>query len=308
MALLNNGKVLMFGEEGITAIWDPVSNTTVQVNNPGPIFCGGHTILPDGRIFSAGGRTVGIHGPPITAIFDPKTNTWTKGPDMQAGRYYPTATLTANSKVFITGGSDENAQPNATSELYTPGNPPNTGSLQVVGNHYDNWYPHVYVLPDTRLAVVSRSEASIINTTSWARTFLPKPQTRAGQKSAVLLPGGPNGSSKVMIVGGTGAGSIATPTAQVMDFSAANPTWQSVASMPQGRHDMNLVILPDGTLLGVGGNTKGKDEQPQYGTLLYDPAMNTWRNMASQTLRRPRGCARSPDRVEGLAGHRPHSG
>jgi hypothetical protein len=85
---------------------------------------------------------------------------------MQAGRYYPTATLTANSKVFITGGSDENAQPNATSELYTPGNPPNTGSLQVVGNHYDNWYPHVYVLPDTRLAVVSRSEASIINTTS----------------------------------------------------------------------------------------------------------------------------------------------
>ena len=205
---------------------------------------------------------------------------------MQAGRYYPTATLTANSKVFITGGSDENAQPNATSELYTPGVPPSTGSLQVVGNHYDNWYPHVYVLPDTRLAVVSRSEASIINTSSWARTFLPKPQTRAGQKSGVLLPGGPGGSSKVMIVGGTGAGSLATPTAQVMDFSAANPTWQSVASMPQGRHDMNLVILPDGTLLGVGGNTKGKDEQPQYSTLLYDPAMNTWRTMASQTLRR----------------------
>jgi len=113
-----------------------------------------------GRLLS--GRTVGIHGPPITAIFDPKTNTWTKGPDMQAGRYYPTATLTANSKVFITGGSDEDAQPNATSELYTPGVPPSTGSLQVVGNHYDNWYPHVYVLPDTRLAVVSRSEASII--------------------------------------------------------------------------------------------------------------------------------------------------
>ena len=89
-----------------------------------------------------------------------------------------------------------------------------------------------------------------------------------------------------MIVGGTGAGATATPTAQVMDFSAASPTWQPLASMPQGRHDMNLVILPDGTLLGVGGNTKGKDEQPQYDTLLYDPAMNTWRTMASQTLRR----------------------
>jgi len=89
-----------------------------------------------------------------------------------------------------------------------------------------------------------------------------------------------------MIVGGTGAGSIATPTAQGMDFSAANPTWQSVASMPQGRHDMNLVILPDGTLLGVGGNTKGKSDLPQYDTLLYDPAMNTWRTMARQTERR----------------------
>ena len=51
MALLNNGKVLMFGEEGVTAIWNPVSNTTVRINLPGPIFCGGHTILPDGRIF-----------------------------------------------------------------------------------------------------------------------------------------------------------------------------------------------------------------------------------------------------------------
>src|SRR4029079_8538463 len=60
MALLNNGKVLMFGEEGVTAIWKPVSNTTVRINNPGPIFCGGHTILPDGRIFQAGGRPARI--------------------------------------------------------------------------------------------------------------------------------------------------------------------------------------------------------------------------------------------------------
>jgi hypothetical protein len=282
MALLNNGKVLMFGEEGTTLIWDPVKNTSVKITNPGPIFCGGHTILADGRVYSAGGRTVGIHGPPITAIFDPATNTWTKGLDMAAGRYYPTTTELANGKVFITGGSDEDAKPNATSELYTPA----TGAIDIVGNHYDNWYPHDYVLPDTRLAIVSRNEASVINTSTWVRTMLPKPQTRAGQKSGVLLPGGPNGSYRVMIVGGTGAGAVATPTAQVMDFSAASPTWQPLASMPQGRHDMNLVILPDGTLLGVGGYTKGKSDLPQYETLLYDPAMNTWRTMATQSLRR----------------------
>ena len=28
IALLHNGKLLMFGEEGITAIWNPVNNTT----------------------------------------------------------------------------------------------------------------------------------------------------------------------------------------------------------------------------------------------------------------------------------------
>ena len=56
--------------------------------------------------------------------------------------------------------------------------------------------------------------------------------------------------------------------------------------MPEARHNVNLVLLPDGTAVGIGGNSKGKDELPHLEALLYDPAMNTWTMLAAQAMRR----------------------
>jgi hypothetical protein len=49
---------------------------------------------------------------------------------------------------------------------------------------------------------------------------------------------------------------------------------------------MNIVYLPDGQVLGVGGNSYDRFGQPQYAALMYDPSADTWTTMASQTLRR----------------------
>jgi hypothetical protein len=56
--------------------------------------------------------------------------------------------------------------------------------------------------------------------------------------------------------------------------------------MPQARSNMNSVLLPDGSVLVVGGNTAANFGTPYLQSLRYNPATDTWTPMASQALRR----------------------
>jgi hypothetical protein len=60
-----------------------------------------------------------------------------------------------------------------------------------------------------------------------------------------------------MIMGGA---SPATETTEVIDLSAATPTWQYGASMSQGRIEMNAVMLPNGKVLALGGSINDEDQ------------------------------------------------
>ena len=44
-----------------------------------------------------------------TTIFDPSNNSWTRGPDMAAARWYPTATQLSDGRVFVFAGDDIDA-------------------------------------------------------------------------------------------------------------------------------------------------------------------------------------------------------
>ena len=80
------------------------------------------TLLPNGKVLFAGGRTL-ISFPPYvvdslnsTELYDPITNTFaTSTPVMNTTRAGATATLLPNGKVLIAGGSSSVA-----AELYTP--------------------------------------------------------------------------------------------------------------------------------------------------------------------------------------------
>ena len=78
--------------------------------------------------------------------------------------------------------------------------------------------------------------------------------------TAVLMPGGPGGSTQVMQLGGSkpltiavDTTDIAVPTTEV--FDEANPTagWKATSSMQIGRGHHNTVLLPDGSMVTVGG-------------------------------------------------------
>lgn len=57
--------------------------------------------------------------------------------------------------------------------------------------------------------------------------------------------------------------------------------------MHEPRKNLNVVLLPDGSVLAVGGNQgPGLYDQPVLGSELFDPVSETWKQMASQVAPR----------------------
>ena len=122
--LMPNGKILnfynnpSFGDEDAAKVmvWNPVTRTGVRRDVPSNIWCAGQVLLADGRVLVVGGNLkYETAGQPSGAfrglneiwLFDPITETWTQGPNMRHGRWYPTATRLADGRVLITAGWDE---------------------------------------------------------------------------------------------------------------------------------------------------------------------------------------------------------
>jgi len=81
------------------------------------LFCSDQKFLADGRVLAVGGTNyyseprvadrVGVaelEGVRNTRIFDPRTNRWTKAPDMHYGRWYPSMLTLANGDLFVASG------------------------------------------------------------------------------------------------------------------------------------------------------------------------------------------------------------
>jgi len=75
----------------------------------------------------------------------------------------------------------------------------------------------------------------------------------------------------------------AQTSALVLDETQANPGWRHVNSMVYPRYQHNLVMLPDGKVIAVGGSTI-LDQSSHSGSLaaeILDPVSETWSTMAS---------------------------
>ncbi len=127
-----------------------------------------------------------------------------------------------------------------------------------------------------------RADAGLFDSRGW--TFTPlskKPAGDHGYGSSVLLPDGPDGSSKVMVIGG--AGQAGTEVLDAADLAAG---WSPRATLPQPRRNANSVLTPDGAIITIGGNLEDNFGQPQKEALRYDPAADTWTPLAEQAEER----------------------
>ena len=107
--LLPTGKVLWwpsFDAGDNPTLWDPSTNTNTAVTHAGAnIFCSGHAFLPNGQLLVAGGHIGTWRGLPNAYTYNPLDNTWTRLPDMNNGRWYPTNTTLPNGDILVISGT-----------------------------------------------------------------------------------------------------------------------------------------------------------------------------------------------------------
>ena len=291
VALLPNGKVLAYDSIGDNAtetypvqdhtratVWDPVTGTQTPVNvDTGfNIFCSGLAHLIDGRMFMAGGnKDQQLNGIVQTHFFDPATNSWTLGPNMAAGRWYPTVTPLNNGEMLITSGRVN------TPEVRTlAGNlrSLSTASLSLPLYPWMDVAPNglaFYSGPDQTLRALNPS-----GTGSW-QTF--------GQRDSINRDYGGHAIFDIgkMLVAGGGS---STKDSRVVDFNGPTPQVSSTAPMAFGRRQHNLTVLADGSVLATGGNSSGASlvdlNAGVYPAELWSPATGQWRTLASMQITR----------------------
>jgi hypothetical protein len=167
-------------------------------------------------------------------------------------------------------------------------------------------YPFVYVLPSGQLLVHSRNTTRFYDLASgsWDTTQLPTAypysRTYPGEGSSVLLPLVPTSDppyrAQVLVLGGGGAdpddltvNTPATATAEILDLGEPMPAWRFTESMKLGRVMPDSILLPDGTVLVVGGSATGKADNgldPVLEVELFDPATETWTTMCPMKVPR----------------------
>ena len=291
VALLPNGKVLAYDSIGDNAtetypvqnttratIWDPVTGTQtpVTVDTGFNIFCSGLAHLVDGRLFLAGGnKDQQLNGIVQTHLFDPVTNRWSLGPNMAAGRWYPTVTPLTNGEMLITSGRVD------TPEVRTLSG--NLRSLSTASLSLP-LYPWMDVAPNG-LAFYSGPDQTLralnpAGTGAW-QTF--------GQRDAINRDYGGHAIYDIgkMLVAGGGP---STKDARVVDFNGSTPQVSSTAPMAFGRRQHNLTVLADGSVLATGGNSSGAGlvdlNAGVYPAEQWNPDTGQWRTLAPMQVTR----------------------
>ena len=294
--VLPNGKVLMWDSVGDSetktqltqtftraAVWDPTQDTFRQVNVSGyNIFCAGFTQLADGRVLVAGGnKNPAYEGIVQTHLFDWRTETWSRGPNMQAARWYPSVAALGNGEALIVGGGP------STAESYQ-----RNGALRRLTGFTSfarRTYPFLVPRPDGKVELVGpykRMETmSTTGTGALAATRDRDGIDRTYGSFATYDIG------KVLVAGGgsvteDGQTTVPTRTASIVNVTGSVTQVRSTSSMSLGRRLFNLTVLADGSVLATGGQSQTENglvdlDNPVYAAERWDPATETWTVLSS---------------------------
>jgi Domain of unknown function (DUF1929)/Bacterial Ig domain len=331
-ALLPTGKVMFFSyptypnrpNNAEAYLWDPANPQVPPVlkNPPGKanIWCAGQTFTAAGELLVFGGNldyessSQTWKGLDKVFTFNPWTETWREQPKMAHGRWYPTGVRMADGRVPIVSGLDESgvliprSNTNPDVELFTPPDAPGgLGSITKIGVIGDDpvkkpigqLYPRMIAMASGHTILAGPDKE-----TSWyfddvdANPFtwgdIPNLTRHRIWGTTVPLPSGPGGPTKLLAMGGTEwSGEPSTTTTELFDENSPG-SWQPQTGKDNlyGRGHANTVLLPDGSMVEVGGGRGSLDsfesplhyaEPEQRHIELWDPDTREWRLGPAQT-------------------------
>ncbi len=300
-AVLPNGKVLMWDSIGDqapegkavqtftrAAVWDPVRDTYRQVNVSGyNIFCAGFAQLADGRVLVAGGnKNPAYEGIVQTHLFDWRTEAWSRGPDMNAARWYPSVAALGNGEALVVGGGP------ATAEAYQT----NGALRRLTGfpSFAQRVYPFLVPRPDGKVELVGPYKRMDTMSTRGAGALVATRDRDGIDRTYGSFATYDIG--KVLVAGGGdltegGQTTVPTRTASVVDVTGPSTKVRSTGSMSVGRRLFDLTILADGSVLATGGQSQTENgpvdlDNPVFAAERWDPVSETWTVLSSASRTR----------------------
>jgi galactose oxidase len=266
-----------------------VSSATVS-NTAHNMFCPGLSILPDGEVIVTGGV-----GDTDTSIYNPATNTWRAGPQLNIGRGYQGQTTLSDGQVLALGGSWSGAVGGKLGEIWSatgnwrelthvPANPIYTSDAQGVfreDNH--GWF---MAASGGRVFQAGPSAQMHWITTTGAGTI-----TAAGARGSSGAEMNGNAVlydvNKIFTVGGAKdyEDANAKKVANIVDIGGSSPIVTATASMTYARAFANSVVLPTGQIFTVGGQTYPvpfSDATADLYPELWNPSTGRWTVMAQE--------------------------
>jgi cytoskeletal protein CcmA (bactofilin family) len=287
--LMPTGKVLFWSyyNEALTPqIWDPATDAVTPAANIGySIFCGGHSFLADGSLMVTGGHVADYVGYTHSSIYNPFTNTWSSGPEMNAGRWYPTDTTLPNGDVLVTSGDmDSNTNVNTLPQVYQVAS--GTWRDLTAAQLALPLYPRMFIAPNGKAFEAGPDPGSRYLDTSGTGAWSAVVSTMNFTAWRDYGPAVMYDSGKIMTAGG---GDPPTATAETIDLNSATPKWTLTGSMSVARRQNNATLLPDGTVLVTGGSSgSGFDNSasPTESSEIWDPNTGKFTVVASQSVYR----------------------
>jgi hypothetical protein len=285
-AMLYTGQILIWDAwetPAIPRVWDPSTNTFVIASTGSNIFCAGQVQLADGRVLVIGGHNGGEYGIKDTVMFDPATKTFSQKANMAYARWYPAGTTLSDGRVLAFSGMISPTSWANTPEVYDPKNNTWTKIGVSTSDIKEEEYPTTYLLPNGKVFAIG-PESNAMRLLDMANATYGKVgagtlPTRYGSV-AMYRPG-----QVLYTGGGANYGDNSVTMASTIDLNQPSPAWQPAAPMAYGRYMHTLVMLPDGTVMAVGGASTVSQETATPGPLhpeIWNPDTNTWTTMAAE--------------------------
>lgn len=325
--LLPNGKVFFLdkvesftelklpnGDWAYSSEYDPITNEAVPLSYRTNAFCSGGIPLADGRMMALGGNaplpwlapdiTDGFEG--IRYLSRSTTNSsldgqgWDEpGNKLSSPRWYPSAQILGDGRVFVASGSlnglapDNQSNNNPTYEVFDRNGVSSGLSVPMdllVKEQPYYMYPFMHLMNDGDLFVfVARSSqifsvGSGVNTGAIVKQLPELPgdyRTYPNTGTSVMMPlsKANNYAPDILICGGGPYQDITAPTdpscGRIRPLDAS-PKWE-LDAMPDGRVMVEGILMLDGTVFLVNGAHQGAQgfgiaDKPAFTSLLYDPA------------------------------------
>jgi len=298
-ANLPNGKIVLWsaetrfsfssGGQTYTTVFDPATGTATEtlVTNTGHnMFCPGTSNLADGRLLVNGGIDSAK-----TSLYNPALNRWTSAAEMNIPRGYQANCVLEDGSVLTLGGSWSGGVGDKHGELWTAG----LGWRRLNGVPVD---PMLSIDPSPANSYFGGDSHFWLVTAGNGRVFHAGPGIAmhwiSTQGDGSVTPVGPRGDDdfsvngnlvmydigKLLKTGGAPAYEDfnATANSYVIDIKAGVQV-RKIAPMAYVRTYHNSVVLPNGQVVIIGGQTFGKnfsDDNSVLRTELFDPATESF--------------------------------